>query len=128
MSEWEYRTICPCSKCDAWRKKLSDGDVSELSESERRKRTPVYSGVMMYFPDAIEAIARVSWKGNEKHNPGQPLHWSRDKSNDHGDCVARHMLTPDQLDPDSGETHLTHAAWRILAMLQLQQERLKGKQ
>jgi hypothetical protein len=96
-----------------------------LTESEQRKRTPVYSGVMQYFPDALQSIARVSWKGNEKHNPGQPLHWSRGKSNDHADCVARHMLTPDEIDPESGETHLAHAAWRLLALLQLQQEARK---
>lgn len=99
----------------------------ELTESEKRKRTPVYSGVLMYFPDAIEAIARLSWAGNEKHNPGEPLHWSRGKSGDYADCAVRHLLTPDEIDPETGESHLTAAAWRVLALLQLQQEKLKGK-
>ncbi len=76
----------------------------------------------MYFPSAIEAVARQSWAGNEKHNPGEPLHWAREKSSDHMDCAARHMMTPNEIDPETGETHLVAAAWRILAALQLQQE------
>jgi len=90
--------------------------------SAARKASPVYSGVLAYFPDALMAIARVSKAGNDKHNPGQPLHWSRGKSNDHLDCVARHLLTPFVVDPDSGEEHLAHAAWRILAALQIREE------
>lgn len=94
-----------------------------MNESQKRKQTPVYSGVMMYFPDALDAVARQSWAGNEKHNPGEPLHWAREKSSDHMDCAARHMMTPDAIDPETGETHLTAAAWRILAALQIQQEK-----
>jgi len=90
--------------------------------SAARKASPVYSGVLAYFPDALMTIARVSKAGNDKHNPGQPLHWSRGKSNDHLDCVARHLLTPFVVDPDSGEEHLAHAAWRILAALQIREE------
>lgn len=97
------------------------------SDSALRKRTPMCSGVLDYFPDALAAVARVSWKGNEKHNPGQPLHWSREKSSDHADCVIRHMSTRDEIDHESGETHLAHAVWRGLALLQLQQEKLKEK-
>ncbi len=90
-------------------------------DPKERKETPIITGVLDYFPLAIVAIARVSWKGNEKHNPGEPLHWSREKSADHSDCVGRHLLNRNELDED-GETHLAHAAWRILAMLQLQEE------
>lgn len=95
------------------------------SESQLRKETPLCAGVLDYFPDALSAVARVSYKGNEKHNPGQPLHWSREKSSDHSDCVVRHMATRNKIDPESGETHLAHAAWRVLAELQLQQEKIK---
>lgn len=93
------------------------------SESAARKASPVFSGVLNYFPDALMAVARVSKAGNDKHNPGQALHWSRDKSNDHMDCAARHMLTPYEIDPDSKEVHLANAVWRLLAELQLHQEK-----
>lgn len=93
-----------------------------IKTSEQRKAEPVYSGVLKYFPDAIAAVARVSKKGNDKHNPGEPMHWSRDKSSDHYDCAVRHMMSADTIDPDTGELHLAHAAWRILAALQLLEE------
>jgi hypothetical protein len=95
--------------------------------SAERKATPVYSGVLRYFPDAIAAVARLSKKGNDKHNPGEPLHWSRGKSNDHGDCIVRHQMTPDELDPDTGEIHAVAVAWRALAQLQLLEEKRRGK-
>ena len=89
------------------------------SESATRKASPVWSGVLNYFPDALLAVARVSKAGNDKHNPGQPLHWSRGKSNDHLDCAARHLLTPYEIDPDMGELHIAMVAWRALAALQI---------
>lgn len=91
--------------------------------SEERKAAPVQAGVLAYFPDAIMAVARVSKKGNDKHNPGEPLHWSRAKSSDQEDCIARHLLEPKGVDPDTGELHLAHMAWRALAALQLQEEK-----
>lgn len=83
-----------------------------------RKNEPVHSGVVAYFPRAVRAIARVSKRGNDKHNPGQPVHWSKDKSTDHPDCAARHALTPYEIDPETGELHLAHKAWRTLAWLE----------
>lgn len=91
--------------------------------SDERKAEPVYSGVMMYFPDALAAVSRLSKAGNDKHNPGEPLHWARGKSMDQMDCVARHMLTPTEIDPANREIDLVAAAWRILAELQLVEEK-----
>jgi hypothetical protein len=99
-----------------------------MKTSKERKETPVFSGVLQYFPDAINAVARQSWAGNEKHNPGEPLHWSREKSSDHMDCAIRHMMTPDEIDPETGGTHLVAAAWRVLAALQLQCEAIAHEQ
>lgn len=99
----------------------------ELSESQRRKNTPVTTGVLDYFPDAIRAIARISKFGNDKHNPGEPLHWARDKSTDHADCVGRHLIDRGQIDPETGESHTVELAWRSLALLQIEEEeRLKA--
>ena len=91
--------------------------------SAERKAMPVHKGVMRYFPDAIAAVARVSRGGNITHVPGKPLVWDRTKSPDHLDCAARHMLTPDQVDDDIGETHLANATWRLMAALQLAEEK-----
>lgn len=86
-----------------------------------RKNVPVFSGVVAYFPDALIALAAVSKTGNDQHNPGQPLHWARDKSNDHVDCAMRHLIEHGQIDTD-GHSHTAKAAWRLLAMLQLEIE------
>lgn len=115
--------IDDCAQCEAY----CAVNIKKDKTSEQRKAEPIHSGVLRYFPDAIAAVSRVSKAGNDKHNPGQPLHWARGKSNDHLDCVARHIMTPDEIDPDSGEYHLAHATWRALAALQLLEEAKQGK-
>ena len=84
-----------------------------------RKATPVYSGVIKYFPDALQEVARVSYIGNEQHNPGQPLHWDRSKSQDELDALSRHLTDHATVDMDGdGCLHLAKVAWRALAALQ----------
>jgi len=90
-----------------------------------RKDTPIATGVLDYFPDALRAVARLSKAGNDKHNPGQPLHWEREKSNDHRDCLLRHFMDGDTVDPETGELHAAAVAWRALAILQLLEEARK---
>jgi hypothetical protein len=95
--------------------------------SAERKGEPVHSGVLLYFPDALAAIARLSKAGNDKHNPGEPLHWARGKSMDQMDALVRHSLTRDSVDPEVGELEAVALAWRALAELQLLEERrLRG--
>jgi hypothetical protein len=90
--------------------------------SKERKMMPVISGVLDYFPDAIAAVAYVSYLGNQKHNPGQALHWARGKSDDHIDCLGRHLLNRDGVDQD-GIMESAEMVWRALAVLQLQIEK-----
>jgi hypothetical protein len=90
-------------------------------EPQERKKHPVASGVLDYFPDALVEIARVSWEGNEQHNPGQPLHWARGKSTDEADTMIRHFLQRGQRDKD-GMRHTAKMAWRALALLQKELE------
>lgn len=90
-----------------------------------RKQTPIATGVLRYFPDAIAEVAKVSFVGNEQHNPGQPLHWARGKSTDQLDAASRHIT--DYLmgvsRDEKGNHVLAQAAWRILAELQLDVEK-----
>ena len=58
------------------------------STAKQRKETPVFSGVLNYFPDAIREVAKVSFIGNEQHNPGQKLFWDRSKSQDELDALT----------------------------------------
>ncbi len=96
-------------------------------DAKTRKDHPLFSGCLAYFPDALLAVAALSRIANEKHNPGEPLHWSRDKSSDHADCLSRHQLDAGKIDHDwdwSGQEvrHSTEVAWRALAQLQLEIE------
>ena len=86
--------------------------------SEERKKYPVTTGCFDYFRDALFAVAHVSYEGNEKHNPGQPLHWARGKSTDDIDAMGRHLLERYEIDPPTQEVVLAQAAWRALASLQ----------
>ena len=88
------------------------------SEDLKRKATPVYSGFMKYFPDAMLEVARLSLHANEKHNPGEPLHWSKDKSKDHADCLIRHQLEAGVWDESNQCDHAVSVAWRAMAQLQ----------
>jgi hypothetical protein len=92
--------------------------------SAQRKTLPVTEGVLKYFPLAIAYIALVSKVGNDKHNPGEPLHWSRGKSDDHADCIGRHLLDLGTYAGD-GLLHDGMLAWRALANLQITLERLE---
>ena len=87
----------------------------------KRKEYPVASGVLDYFPDAIVSVANVSFRGNEQHNPGQPLHWARDKSTDQDDTILRHFLQRGSRDVD-GVRHTAKMVWRALALLQIEIE------
>lgn len=86
-------------------------------DSQSRKRVPLTTGVLDYFPAALVAVAKVSLAGNDQHNPGEPLHHARGKSMDHADCIARHLLDRGAVDVD-GHRHSAKAAWRALALLQ----------
>jgi hypothetical protein len=98
------------------------------TRSEERKKVPIFSGVLNYFPLAIAAVARLSKAGNDKHNPGQTMHWARGKSMDHEDCIARHLIDIETVDPATGEYEDAKAlAWRALAKLQLLEEKRLNK-
>ena len=92
------------------------------TNSADRKALPITSGVLDYFPAALAEVAKVSVAGNEKHNPGEPLHHARGKSMDHADSAVRHIMERGGFDADTGLRHTAEAAWRILALLQQELE------
>jgi len=86
--------------------------------SAARKNIPLARGLLDYFPAALAAVADLSRAGNDKHNPGEELHWARSKSMDHADCIVRHLVDRGKTDPEDGISHTTKIAWRALALLQ----------
>ena len=117
---------------------MSEEDLQMLTEtftndyvedvSKLRKETPVFSGVLKYFPDAIAEVAKCSFAGQQQHNPDKPLAWDRSKSGDEYDALMRHLMdsTIDDYDTD-GTLHLAKVAWRGLAGLQKHLENLNPK-
>lgn len=93
--------------------------------SEERKQCPVYSGFIKYFPNAVISVANHSFIANQKHNPGEKLHWAKEKSTDEKDAELRHLIDVakgNEID-ENGLYALTAKAWR--AMADLEREILK---
>ena len=95
--------------------------TDRIGDAKARKATPLFSGCINYFPDALLAVAELSCIGNEQHNPGTPLHWDRSKSSDEADALARHLVDAGKFDTDRVR-HSTKVAWRALALLQKELE------
>ena len=91
-----------------------------LVEAQKRKETPVYSGFIKYFPNAIKDVAKLSLIANEQHHPNTPLHWDMDKSKDELDACMRHLIDHASgiENDDDGVRHLTKCAWRMMAILE----------
>jgi len=92
--------------------------------SEERKKYPMATGLLDYFPDALAEVAKVSFEGNQKHNPGKSMHHARGKSMDHADCILRHLAGRGGFDGTQRES--AAMAWRALALLQEELERDLG--
>ena len=92
-------------------------------DAKTRKGMPIAAGCIDYFPDALGAVAELSRIGSDQHNPGEPMHWAREKSGDESDALMRHFLERGTID-DDGVRHSTKVAWRALAMLQKELEQV----
>lgn len=96
-----------------------EAEATVVDKAQTRKATPIYSGVIKYFPNALAEVAKCSKAGNDQHHPDKPLHWDMNKSADELDALVRH-LTDHSVDPvdDDGVLHLAKVAWRALAALE----------
>lgn len=94
------------------------------TDDKSRKALPLWSFLIEYFPDAFVEVCKVAVVGNNQHNPGQPLHWAREKSTDQMNTAFRHLFDygrGTKTDVD-GVLHLAKAIWRLSAQLQLDVE------
>lgn len=87
------------------------------TDKSLRKSQPMARGLLDYFPRALAAVSNVSFVANEQHNPGEEMHWAKEKSTDHADCIIRHMVDRGRVD-DDGLRHSAKLAWRALALLE----------
>lgn len=94
------------------------------TEAQKRKDTPLFRGLLQYFPDALAEVSRISLVGSKQHHPDEDMHWDKGKSSDHADCILRHLSDYGKgikYDTD-GQPHLGKVAWRSLALLQIEIE------
>ena len=88
------------------------------TDPKERKSTPIGTGVIDYFPDALAEVSRVSLQGQKQHGiEGDTLQWDRSKSTDESDALIRHYVDRYKDDTD-GMMHAAKMAWRALAFLQ----------
>lgn len=86
-------------------------------DSAERKKFPVYSGFVKYFPDAMVAVAKLSYDSNLKHSPNATeVTWNRAASGDELEAMMRHVI----------EEEWVAVAWRAMANLQKQIEKEKA--
>jgi hypothetical protein len=96
----------------------------------RKTKWPVWDYMFKYFPLAFLEEVRVAVLGNEQHNPGQPLHWAREKSTDQLNTAMRHLFDYAEAKAkgvtmprdEVGNAVLAQAVWRLKAQLQLDLE------
>lgn len=123
---------CPNAKCRGVGYCVEDLPVVEApplaprqrvidADSATRKTYPMAVGLLDYFPDALAEVSKISYLGNQKHNPGEPMHHARGKSMDHADCIVRHLVGRGGFDGELRES--AALAWRALALLQEELER-----
>lgn len=92
------------------------------SDDARRKQIRAFMGFVKYFPDAIALVAYLSKVANDQHNPGEPMHWAKDKSKEELDSLMNHLMdvaSKGELSQDSdGILDAIKIAWRGMANLQ----------
>lgn len=87
------------------------------TDQDARNAIPLADGCLYYFPNALAAVAALSKVANEQHNPGEPMHWARNKSTDHANKIMKHLVDAGLTDSD-GQRHSAKVAWRALAQLE----------
>jgi hypothetical protein len=68
------------------------------TDSNERKDVQLLAAFLRYIPAAAVRFAKHSKAGNDKHNPGEPIHHARGKSSDHQECILRHLMDLQDLD------------------------------
>jgi|HubBroStandDraft_2_1064218.scaffolds.fasta_scaffold802799_2 hypothetical protein len=87
------------------------------TDPKERKKLPIGTGFLDYFPLAIAEASKASIAGQNQHTPGEPLHWDRAKSRDDEDALIRHYIDRYEIDSD-GVAECGKLVWRACAVAQ----------
>ena len=97
------------------------------SDPKERKKIPLGTGLLDYFPLALAEAAKASVAGQSQHTPGEPLHWDRSKSRDNEDALIRHYIDRYEIDSD-GVAECGKMVWRACAVAELILENRREKE
>lgn len=81
-------------------------------------KAPIFKGVLNYFPNALEAVARVSEFGFNKYGAWGGWRHVENGYDRYTEALNRHNLAQGY-DQDSKLLHIAHRAWNALATLEL---------
>lgn len=84
-------------------------------------KSPVFRGLLDYFPRAVEAVARVSEIGARKYS-WKGWETVPDGVSRYTDALARHLTglsIEGPIDKDTGALHRAQIAWNAMAALEL---------
>lgn len=94
-----------------------------VNDGRKHDQEKCYAGLLFRdFARAFEVTAEVTTYGARKYSPSN---WLRvpDKEERYHNALMRHLLAdakaPGSVDPESGFPHLAHAAWNLLAVLEM---------
>ena len=111
MTQQLFCTCPPIADCDCprhgWRPDTAEPARALPKDYSARKAIPLFD-FLCERRLAIREIVKVAVAGNEQHNPGEPLHWAREKSTDQLNTAMRHMLdhgTGNLYDPEPEKAH-----------------------
>lgn len=92
------------------------------TDDAARKQIRAFMGFVAYFPDAMALVALLSKRANDQHNPGEPVHWAKEKSKEELDSLVNHLIdigSKGELSQDAdGMLDAIKVAWRGMANLQ----------
>lgn len=113
----------PCPKCSEERLDRIERDPNGKdphAPGAKLDAGKVKAGLLADFALALTEVAKVGTFGAEKYTRGG---WQEvpNAVERYSDAMWRHLLKArhETNDPDSGLTHLSHAAWNALAVLEL---------
>lgn len=107
-------------------------DLGDNGAKMDQGKSPIWTLVFEYFPNALEAVAKVSQAGVDKGYAPHSWKTVPDGVNRYKNAEARHQLAiakGELLDSGEGGTNLPHSwqnAWNALAWLELEEITRKG--
>ena len=110
--------VCLCGLHAYEDEEKAEAPIFPGSDAGRREY-PLCTGLLEYFPRACAETAHHSHIGNEQHNPGEPLHWAKEKSIGRGDQIVRHLMDG-KTAKDRAEAihHFAGMCWRSLELFE----------